>query len=575
MNFMRDVYTLAANSDQASNSPAPSHNFQPSTGLSSQFTQGNQSYYSPPYPYLRPLSSQGQSPAPNLPAVSTPYLVPISDPQQSYGSWSAASTPPVPLSSPPQLNTVPWASNPAITSPNSSRPYYPQSPLSASASPQSYGFPLANGQYQQFPERPPSPERSPFASSRPHGQSFPPWGPYAGPHAVTPEALVATPSFTPAHPSLVPPVINGYHSQNGHSPEPAELSSAPSPPTPLPSRPWTQPPSSVSGTSTAPPSSNLQQLANANRPTLTVLAPASTTIYHEMPSEPLQNPAPVPQIRQENDSHSPLELDPTHVPRPPQHTMQPFGSSINPQTYGPTIGVFELAASPVSFPTRQSESSAGQTESATVSHPNSSSAAFPRQSVPSQVVGHHSPSAYHNSSSAVSPLREVASPQVAVYQPSTPQHHSGLTVSLPAPGVLQPAAAHQSSSLQYTSVDVHQMLPAADGLDPRRTISWPSSSAPASELPHPRPENSPSPLTMAPPRDSKVGTLSTLEAYNYQTPTASNIANQVYPIINPQDSVSLRPFHDSQSQWPTNPQQAAQGYNIPANTGMTSHPGDR
>jgi hypothetical protein len=75
---------------------------------------------------------------------------------------------------------------------------------------------------------------------------------------------------------------------------------------------------------------------------------------------------------------------------------------------------------------------------------------------------------------------------------------------------------------------------------------------------------------MALPRDSKVGTLSKLEAYNYQTTTASNITNQVYPITNPQDSVSLRPFHDNQSQWPTNPQQAAQEYNMPANTGMNS-----
>ena len=363
MNFMRDVYTIAANSDRASNSPAPSYDFQPSTGLSSQFTQGNQSYYSPPSPYLRPSSSQGQSPAPNLPAVSTPYLSPISDPQQFYGSWSAASTPPVPLSSPPQLNTVSWASNPAITSLNSSQPCYPQSPLSASASPQSYGFPSTNGQYQQPLERPPPPERPPFTSSRPHGQSFPPWAPDAEPHSVTPGTLVATPPFTLAHPSSAPPVTNGYHSQNSHSPEPAELSSAPSLPTLLPSRPQTQPPSSVSGTPTAPPSSNLQKLANANRPALAVSAPASTTIYYEMPSEPLQIPAPVPQIRQENDSHSPLELDSVHVPRPPEHTMQPFNSSINPQTYGPTIDVFELAVSPVSFPTRQSESSAGQTES--------------------------------------------------------------------------------------------------------------------------------------------------------------------------------------------------------------------
>jgi predicted acylesterase/phospholipase RssA len=256
--------------------------------------------------------------------------------------------------------------------------------------------------------------------------------------------------------------------------------------------------------------------------------------------------------------------------------MQPFDSAINPQTYGPTTGVFELAGSAVSSPTQQSESSAGQTESATVSHPNSSSAAFPRPSVPSQVAGHHSPSVHHNSSSAVSPLKEAASPQIAVYQPSAPQHHSGLTVALPAPpGVLQPVAAHQSSSLQYTSVDVHQMLPAPDGLDPGRTISWSSSSAPASELPHPRPENSPSLLTMPLPRDSVVGALSELEAYNYQTPTASNITNQVYPVANPQNSVSLRPFHDNQSQWPTNPQQAAQEYKIPTTAGMTSHPGDR
>jgi hypothetical protein len=45
--------------------------------------------------------------------------------------------------------------------------------------------------------------------------------------------------------------------------------------------------------------------------------------------------------------------------------------------------------------------------------------------------------------------------------------------------------------------------------------------------------------------------------------------------MNPQNSVPLRPFHDNQSPWPANPQQAAVEYNVPANTGMTSHSGDR
>ncbi|ETI26000.1 hypothetical protein G647_02777 [Cladophialophora carrionii CBS 160.54] len=149
MKFMRDVYNIAANPDGSSVPAMPAHSqgFQPSQGLSGQFTQtyGHQN---------PPLSAHPAYPANS--SYGYPYVGPQqSQPQpQPYGSWNVPPTPVSPLSPQPEHSFPPTTTS----SPNNvsavGLPLSPQACLSPST-PQLYH------QQPQFaaPQPPPLPQR--------------------------------------------------------------------------------------------------------------------------------------------------------------------------------------------------------------------------------------------------------------------------------------------------------------------------------------------------------------------------------------------------------------------------------
>ncbi|KAJ9610549.1 hypothetical protein H2200_005326 [Cladophialophora chaetospira] len=178
MNFMRDVYNIAANTGVPPQStlPSQSQGFQPNQGLSSQFNQGNlhqqpppvHPLYASPSPYVSPSSGPSQPDAqlhgkwsipPSPISPPSAYVTPSPAAPQSQppprGSWRIPSTPVSPPSSqhgfdfPSSHDTTP------AFAPGHGLPVSPPTSFSSPSTPQTYRQQVPQIEVQYFPTQPP------------------------------------------------------------------------------------------------------------------------------------------------------------------------------------------------------------------------------------------------------------------------------------------------------------------------------------------------------------------------------------------------------------------------------------
>ncbi|KIX01821.1 uncharacterized protein Z518_09548 [Rhinocladiella mackenziei CBS 650.93] len=554
MKFMRDVYN-AANSG-SDRPPIPSatqsYDFQPTPGLSTQFTQANPPYYNPPSPYIPPNSAHGHpyTPQPTY-SVSTPHHSPFQNPQQPppRGNWSnplLTTSPPPPLPPHPTSNSTPPLSGPPITSITPGHPFPPISPTSLPASPQQYGPQIPNSQYQHFPQKPPLPERLPHHHSeglRPNTSQLISYTESQEP--VSPMTPAGTSSFNWNQPNSAPPFSNGYHSDNSHSPGVAELPAPRPPPPPLPQRPQTHRPS-VSKLSMEPNVPDTQRQDYGTRVGTVSAPPSSTTIWHEMPAEPIVSASPA-QNHQTTASNI-AELPSSHSPRPSIATSQP-------SYHEPPAGVVELPNSPVSFSppqpfnSQQLNSIQGKRPPDPFPLEPNLAAVLPPPNISPQMP--QSDSSHHHRDSNTNGISWIQNTSSHVARnpqsndsPSPTRPVSSPHLSIPRPPSLPP----ESSSAQPGPFNMNGIVSAVNSTDHGRRSSQSKPSYPVGEVPYPQHDVYPSAVVMPMAHELTGAATSTLPNQNTQPPALwSGVTNHAYPVMGPQSSVSLGPYQDAQS----------------------------
>lgn len=304
MNFMRDVYALAnehANGALPTTSSKPSSSYRPSSSLSSQFSHHLNHYDQ------RPANRPSTSYSPNLspsPQVSPEYGQP-QPVHQIQGAWStspASSPSPVPWSQTPIQSSASQSQSPALH-PNQGPPPSYQSPSlplpSPTISPSSYhSLAQSPGNQSHYFQPPPSPSYQAYSPPPPTHQIHqthvhPSNGPPV-PFTALPPSPILTPSpcSPPADqypPQMIHPATTTWTAASTVMELPG---SSPKPP-PLPRRDNAQkPPFTTSSHIQSPSHFSSSQQSPVELPALHISGPDSTSVYYEMPAEPVQLPSP-------------------------------------------------------------------------------------------------------------------------------------------------------------------------------------------------------------------------------------------------------------------------------------------
>lgn len=604
MNFMRDVYALAnehANSGRPSNQPP-----MPAGGLSSQFAAPpNQSYNNYSSSYYRPVSSQGQAsfpPPQGIPGPG-PYSQQVSVPQQPYGSWSPALTPPTNFPPPPVHHSI---SDPNVhhgyTSPPQHYHMTSASSISSPVSPESQISTPASGQFQYFPQqKPPLPARQPSQHQPPwNSQSSVNHSPYNSPSSTIPPSVGSFPApvqfqspvphygYEQFNPNSQPQAVNGF-------------SNVPPPPPPLPQRPNGQ----VGVAAGSEMGSQAQHHPHGALPALTVSGPPTTGVYHEMPAEPINYH---PKPGQSSSTGSAAEL---HAP-----SMQ-HSPALVPEK---TTYVAELPGSPVGHSHAKPETSDQSTTSwsALTANPAPSAPPSPLQSVSTHTSEHHtqfsppgrvspeypakqdvgpfltSPSPSQqlgqhpapNASPQAQPISMVQPPQFpspnqsslpqhsypgppppglpynANHHPPPQQHYQNPTMPLSPPVSQAPVVAPPSTS--QPSFDMSSLAAAVNDVSGRQS-PWQNPASPAAVVPY---QHSGHQQTISAMPDNRTGAGAMMPSQHYQNPQAWN--NTWYnqsSMVGPQVTGPMSTMQSYQHNWPapTN----GQIYTLPPTPQMT------
>ncbi|EXJ56972.1 hypothetical protein A1O7_07316 [Cladophialophora yegresii CBS 114405] len=345
--FMRDVYNIAANPDGSSVPAMPAHSqgFQPSQGLSGQFTQT--------YAHQRPPLPSN----PTYPANSS-YGYSYGGPQQSqppqpYASWNVPPTPVSPLSSQPEHTFLTTTNSSSNSIPAFVLPLSPPASVSPST-PQLY-----HDQQQFAVSPPPLPQRPSLHGHSPswQGSSEPVWQSQS--QLDTPITGHNAHEYNQTPQQSIQPLWNAQHTRHGSYHGHAEAESTrPSPP-PLPPRMQTHNPdrvpvpdqwASVPHSTSWPYPSHESYLSAPNLSSTTQL---NAPECHEMAADSISGQPPVPQ-HQHADISSLAELPELPGTDQGRITPPPSRFDTHPASIGSPAGnAVELPASPIRRTSRQ------------------------------------------------------------------------------------------------------------------------------------------------------------------------------------------------------------------------------